>query len=422
MSLVSRVLNRASKVRNAASSTAPIDPNDLITAYSVDEMNEAANQYFMQWAEHPSPILAKPFTDLDESPELLASFGQLVQGLNLSPGDVVLDFGAGACWTTRFLVQMGFDVIALDVSEQALELGRELFRSQPVFGETLPPRFLAFDGKRIDLPADSVDAIFCNDAFHHVPNPAEVLMEFGRIARPGAIGGFSEPGPDHATSAGAQAEMRNFGVIERNIVIEEIWEQAQQAGCSDMRVAIFNAGSCLVSPSEFNRGLASESGWESFRKDTQQFLHGRRMFFLYWPPAKRPDSRRSSGLSARIELPELPESIAVGATLSIQLEVHNTGTSVWMPSDARFGPVRLGVMRRDGNREGDWIDYGRFDVQTSNGAVGRVDPGESGVVDAIIPGLSRGKHQIRLDILSERVAWFGNLGSPVIEFDIMVLD
>ena len=179
MSSITRAIRRlrGAKTAGATSSSSEnesqdwIDPYDLIATYSMQEMNEAADTYFKQWVDNPTPILRKPFTDLDETPELLSSFAQLVQGLHLSPGDVVLDFGSGACLSTRFLVQMGFEVIGLDVSAQALELGQQLFVDQPPIGDTIPPRFLVFDGYPIDLPPDSVDAIFCNDAFHHVPNP-----------------------------------------------------------------------------------------------------------------------------------------------------------------------------------------------------------------------------------------------------------
>ncbi len=386
----------------------------------MQEMNEAADTYFKQWADNPTPILRKPFTDLDETPELLSSFAQLVQGLHLSPGDVVLDFGSGACWSTRFLVQMGFEVIALDVSAQALELGQPLFVDQPPIGDTIPPRFLVFEGHRIDLPPDSVDAIFCNDAFHHVPNPEVVLMEFGRIAKPGAIAGFSEPGPGHARTPRGQIEMRNFGVIERDIIVEEIWEEAQRAGCSDMQIAVFNTGLCLVSLSEFNEGLAKRSGWDAFTQSTRTFLSGRRTFFLHWPPPRLPDSRRPAGLASRIDVRYLPESVAQGDRLLVPLTLHNTGTSVWLASNAPFGPVFLGVMRRDA--AGEWVDHGRCELPTvgEEGGTAGVMPGRSVHLDAEIVGLEPGRQQLRLDLVSERVAWFGSLGSTAIEFEILV--
>src|SRR5437879_5980673 len=83
-------------------------------------------------------------------------------------GAVVLDFGAGSCWTSRYLSQLGCRVIALDVSPTALRYGQELYARQPLIGDRPAPRFLQFDGKRIDVEDASVDRILCLDAFHHV--------------------------------------------------------------------------------------------------------------------------------------------------------------------------------------------------------------------------------------------------------------
>src|SRR5205814_5451275 len=115
-------------------------------------------------------------------------------------------FGPGACLTAPCLAPLGCEAIALDVPPTALELGTQLFARLPPIGNTPPPRFLVFDGRRIDLPDESVDRIFCFDAFHHVPNPADVMRELGRVLRPGGMAGFSEPGRHHSKGARSQYE------------------------------------------------------------------------------------------------------------------------------------------------------------------------------------------------------------------------
>ena len=92
------------------------------------------------------------------------------------------------------------------------------------------PKFLVFDGHTIDLPDGSVDWILCFDAFHHVPNPAEVIAEFARVLRPGGMAGFSEPGPHHSQTEQSQAEMRNFKVLENDLVVEDLERYALAAG------------------------------------------------------------------------------------------------------------------------------------------------------------------------------------------------
>ena len=102
----------------------------------------------------------------------------------------MLDFGAGSCWASRWLSQLGMEVIALDVSKTALKIGEELYVRLPVIGESPRHRFLVSDGHRIDLADDSLDRIVCLDTFHHLLNPDEILREMYRVLRPGGIAGF----------------------------------------------------------------------------------------------------------------------------------------------------------------------------------------------------------------------------------------
>jgi SAM-dependent methyltransferase len=129
----------------------------------------------------------------------------------------------GACWTTRCLTQFGCAATALDVSASALELGKQLYARLPPIGDQPAPQFLLFDGRRIDLPDASVDRILCFDAFHHVPNPAQTMLELGRVLRPGGIAGFSEPGPHHSKGSRSQYEMKNYTALERDVVMKDVW-------------------------------------------------------------------------------------------------------------------------------------------------------------------------------------------------------
>src|ERR1700745_2015892 len=157
-----------------------IDVRQLMASSSVEQLNQLGEDYFARvsdWNFH----LSKPFGAIDEMPQLLINFAVIFQGLGLCPGMTVLEFGAGSCWAARFLTQLGCRVIALDISPTALRMGKELYERQPVFGPKPPPQFLEFDGRRIQLEDQSVERIICLDAFHHVPNPGEILLELGRI-------------------------------------------------------------------------------------------------------------------------------------------------------------------------------------------------------------------------------------------------
>src|SRR6185369_11221284 len=114
---------------------------------------------------------ALPFGNPIVAPHYLYNLGFLLAGLQLARTMRVLDFGAGTCWLSRHLNEMGCLTVSLDPSPAALELGRKLFEQYPPVGGCLAePLFLQFDGHRIELDDESVDRIVCHDSFHHVPN------------------------------------------------------------------------------------------------------------------------------------------------------------------------------------------------------------------------------------------------------------
>jgi SAM-dependent methyltransferase len=220
-----------------------VDARELMKTLSVAELAETAEDYYRRTIGFADRYLAKPLDDPHDAPDLLGSFAHLLGGLRLAPGMDVLDFGAGTCWTTRFLTQLGCAVTAVDVSATALQLGKDLFARLPPIGNRPEPRFLVFDGHHIDLPDACVDRIFCFDAFHHVPNPAEVMRELARVLRPGGIAGFSEPGPNHSKAATSQYEMKNYTAFESDVVMKDIWQWARAAGFSSLELAVFSTES-----------------------------------------------------------------------------------------------------------------------------------------------------------------------------------
>src|SRR5207244_10274446 len=108
-----------------------IDVKELVARSSIDELNRTAEAYFASltdWDFH----LAKPFSRADEAPAMLINLAVLLQGLRLSPGDVVLDFGGGTGWLSRFLTQLGCRAIVLDVSATALDVARALYERMQI--------------------------------------------------------------------------------------------------------------------------------------------------------------------------------------------------------------------------------------------------------------------------------------------------
>jgi SAM-dependent methyltransferase len=396
------------------SADSAIDVRELRQALTVEELARTAEDYYRNTLAFADRYLAKPFVDPHETPDVLGSFAQLLSGLRLTPGMTVLDFGAGACWTTRFLTQLGCAVIALDVSATALELGKQLFSRMPPIGDQPQPRFLVFDGHHIDLPDASVDRIVCFDAFHHVPNPAPVLGELGRVLRPGGIAGFSEPGPNHSKAARSQYEMKNYAAFENDVVMPEIWRWAQAAGFSALELAVFSTESHRVSLAEFDEVVAGGAALDAYGEKVRAFLTGHQTFFLRKGGSVRKDSRERDGLKGEIAVHLERSSVREGEPIRGHATVHNVGTARWLPGAMKVGGVNLGVHLRLGDGRPLNVDFARLVLDKET------PPGGAEVIDFALEPPPRGEYLLEFDLVSEGVAWFEMNGSATTTVRITV--
>jgi SAM-dependent methyltransferase len=396
-----------------------IDVQELMAGSSVEEHCRLAENYFSRlsdWTYH----LAKPFGGLEDTPSLLINFAVVLQGLQLCPGMTVLEFGAGTCWAARMLTQLGCKVIACDVSATALQIGRELYKRNPPAGDQPAPEFLLFDGHRLDCPDAFVDRVLCLDAFHHVPNPGEVLLELSRVLVPGGIAGFAEPGPEHSKSGQSQYEMRTTGVIENDIRIEEIWRLAQPAGFTDLKLAVFLLEPLFFGIEKFEYFLRGErASIHEFTEATRTFLQNQRNFFLYKGTPEPRDSRYRLGLTGQISLSGASLNLKEGEPVKLQAVVTNNSKSVWLPASVGAGTVMLGchVYYADGSVFRESYQW----VALTPGEGRKIFPGETVEVDVELLPLPPGEYILEFDLVSNNVCWFTMNGSEVVRVSAEVL-
>jgi SAM-dependent methyltransferase len=391
---------------DATAAAGLIDPADVMRRYTVEELAETAEEYYRRIPD-PTPLMSKPFSFLHETPEMLQNLGLLLSGLHLGKTMTVLDFGGGTGWVSRMLAQLNCQAICCDVSKTALEIGRRLFDEQPLIGTAVyRPRLLWFDGHRLDLGDASVDRIICFDAFHHVPNPGEVLAEFGRVLRPGGIAGFSEPGRHHSRSPQSQYEMTHHRVLENDIDLDAIFGLARPAGFTDLTVKVLTD---MALPLEDYRRIAGavEPGTlpSAVWRETVNTMTNRSIFFLHKGPLRR-DSRGHAGLAHRLRVEPTDCVVAQGEPLRVSVSVTNTGDAWWLDTNTElFGIVRLGSHLYDADGTLVDMDFSRHALPAP------VGPGETidMAVDVPLPG--SGPCRLAFDLVAEGVMWFENLGS-----------
>jgi SAM-dependent methyltransferase len=383
-----------------------IRPEDIVARYSIAELCETAEEYYRRVPD-PLPLMAKPFAFLHETPEMLENLGRLLSGLRLGTTMTVLDFGAGTCWLSRALTQMQCRTIAVDTSASALAIGRRLFAEYPPIGAALlEPQFLHFDGRRLALPDASVDRIACFDAFHHVPNQAEVLAEFGRVLRPGGIAGFSEPGRHHSRQPQSQYEMRNHRVLENDIDLNRIFELASAAGFTAISVKLLT--DTEVSLDDYNGVFASPPP-EALRgrvwSDTHDTTFNRSIFFLH-KGTQALDSRGREGLAHAITIDDNEYTVTGGAPARIPITLRNTGTARWIHAHGGIhGTVRLGAHLLDAAGALVDIDHFRTFLPAS------VEPGAELRMTVEVPVPADRTSVLVFDLVAEGVTWFENAGS-----------
>lgn len=376
-----------------------INVKDLIAQFSFEEHARLADEYFATVAPDDGR-LRKPFWSVPTTEDLLPKLGRTISAAQLFPGARVCDFGAGTGWLTRALAEMGCEATALDISERALELGRDHMRrvSPEAFGRAA---FLAYDGKRIPVEDGHFDRVIAFDSFHHVPNQAEVLQEMYRVLGEHGLAVFNEPGPRHSLTPASQSEMREYNVIENDIVIEEIWAEAERIGFQRIELDMYALSPLKLGLEDFAKFASWETAEPLLREHFEAYRgvwRNLRLFTLSKSAAAAFDSRHRDSLAGRIEA----RFIEQDGELRLQAEVTNTGKAVWRPGGG-VGRVNLGVAAR--LKDGSFVR----ELLRAPLSAEPTRPGETRALPPILVPRLAEIAEVELDLVAEMVAWFDDV-------------
>ena len=134
----------------------------------------------------------------------------IVQALDLKPGESVVDFGSGAGYfALRLAPTVGPTgrVIAIDIRRQSLaflwlrSLLRRAWQLDVVLSDARSPR----------LPSGPIDAILIVNTFHELTNRATLLRQLSHPLKPGGRLVVADRGP-HRASATAEVHGTNHGI------------------------------------------------------------------------------------------------------------------------------------------------------------------------------------------------------------------
>ncbi|RPH53434.1 class I SAM-dependent methyltransferase, partial [bacterium] len=184
---------------------------------------EYASQIDLSW------LYRKPYDRNAGHPafyEDLYGVMNLLQAMAITPWGRVAEVGSGPGWITEILLALGYEVDAVEPSEEMIAIARdrvEHARRHFRLGETPRSTFHAEPLETCSLPGDAYDAVLFHAALHHVIDEERGLAQCFRLLRPGGVLGIHEaawiPGDRHLEE-GLDEEMRRFGTLENPYTAE----------------------------------------------------------------------------------------------------------------------------------------------------------------------------------------------------------
>ena len=147
---------------------------------------------------------------------------------------------------------------------------------------------------------------------------------------------------------------------------------------------------------------------------------GDRAVILAKKPARAPDSRAPLWLASRLSLVEAPAVVGREMPLTLDVRAENRGLATWLAAGepgTGTGAVRVGAHLLD--EAGEEVDWEYGETALSEDLV----HGASADVELRLFAPARaGVYTVEVDLVSENVAWFDDLGSPVVTHRFEVVD
>jgi ubiquinone/menaquinone biosynthesis C-methylase UbiE len=154
------------------------DPNGTGKFYMGREIAQVMGHQAADWLERTN-------RDEEEKTELL------IEVLDVQPGEIVADLGAGTGYFTRRLAKKVGErgvVYAVDIQQEMLDLltnklaGLQISNVRPVLGTVADPK----------LPPASVDTVLMVDVYHEFSHPHEMMQAICNALKPGGRVAFVE--------------------------------------------------------------------------------------------------------------------------------------------------------------------------------------------------------------------------------------
>jgi ubiquinone/menaquinone biosynthesis C-methylase UbiE len=378
----------------------------------------------------------KPFAPpgdffLTDGVDMIQDFACALKHLNPQQDDLILDLGAGPCWVSEWLQRLNLRSVAVDISLDMLRVGRQRLPEGNV---------TVGDMEELPFASETFDKVICLNSIHHIPNIRKAVFEVSRVLKKDGVALFSEPGKGHSKEPQSLAAMRDFGVLEQDVLIPKFLEYCEQAGFAELSIRPLSYALPNVSISA-NDWPKWRSYWlqyrplralQKFYRDTLEFFGLGKKGLLQFDfhavtlmrvltnamethpilvAYKKAVSRdEKDEYNALIKILEAPSVTQEAREILIQLQLENRGQLTWLAEPSHNRPfVQLGIQLLDADQKLLEKDYFRQRLPTS------MPPESKQRLTFKIPMIkTSGKHFLKFDLVHEGVTWFELKGSPVV--------
>jgi ubiquinone/menaquinone biosynthesis C-methylase UbiE/glycosyltransferase involved in cell wall biosynthesis len=346
----------------------------------------------------------------------LFNFIIVAKSLGLRPGDEVLDFATGSGFVSELLNRLGYVTVAFDIDHELLAIGQERLTLDPRC-DPKRARFVTGDGMRLPFRDESFDGIICMNALHHMPDYRLTLAEMCRVLKAGGRAVFAEPGDQHSKSPESILAMEQYGALEKDVVLSEIYQLARAVGFQRMLLKPYvQPGMLDLDYEEFERFREGRNVSTPFLTppEVAEFVKGQPLFCLEKAGIKPLTSARAPAetLRARIIIQECPTQVPQQGRLKVVALCENVGHSTWLATPREFGGyVTFGIklLTPDGRVLED--SRGRQRLSRDVPPSSRVEV----VSEVSVEGLEPGRYRMLFDMVNELVCWFQSVGSETVE-------
>lgn len=340
----------------------------------------------------------------------------VAKSLGLRPGDKVLDFGAGSCYVSEMLNRFGYLTVALDNDPEVLAIGHERLTLDPRCDRERA-RFVTGDGTCLPFRDASFDGIVCMNALHHMPDYRATLAEMFRVLKAGGRAVFAEPGDEHSKSPESVLAMEQYGALEKDVVLSEIYQLAREAGFQRMTLKPYVLPEMVeLDYEELDRFREGKkvSGAFLTAQEIAEFIRGHPLFCIEKGGARALTSATApiGTLRATILIEECPRRVHQGGSMKVVALCENVGESIWLSTPRAFGGfVTFGVklLTPDGRVLED--NRGRHRLCHDVPPGGRIEV----ISEVSLEGFKLGSYRVLFDMVNELVCWFQSVGSEVVE-------